>query len=124
MKKKDYNEIAKYEKAISEKFGPEAIQNPKKNWNDIKEKKYLKELEKFYKIKKVNHRHSDKEGFVVREKPQQVQRPERVCPVCDEFSFRATDDLYMNRYECCEACYIQFVEDREERWFSGWRPNK
>ena len=30
---------------------------------------------------------------------------------------------YMTKYECCFNCYIQYIEDREERWKSGWRPN-
>ena len=45
----DYNEIAKYEKAIKDKYGNEAIQNPKKNWDEQKEAKYLEELKAFYK---------------------------------------------------------------------------
>ena len=30
----------------------------------------------------------------------------------------------MIKYECCWTCNIQYVEGREERWRSGWRPNK
>jgi len=44
----DYNEIAKYEKAIKDKYGTEAIQNPKKLWDEDKEKAYLEDLKKFY----------------------------------------------------------------------------
>ena len=36
MTKKDLNEIAKIEKAIKKKYGSEAIQNPKANWNKEK----------------------------------------------------------------------------------------
>ena len=28
----------------------------------------------------------------------------------------------MNRFECCSQCYINYVEFREDRWNSGWRP--
>ena len=38
------------------------------------------------------------------------------------FSFSIHDDVYMLKYECCKSCYIRWVEDREERWESGWRP--
>ena len=38
--KKDLNEIAKYEIAISRKYGKEAIQHPKAEWDDEKEKEY------------------------------------------------------------------------------------
>jgi hypothetical protein len=49
---------------------------------------------------------------------------ERQCPVCDEYSFNQKDDLYMNKYKCCFKCYVQYVEGREERWKTGWRPNQ
>ena len=48
----------------------------------------------------------------------------RECPVCGLYSFHLKDDLYMHKFECCFKCYIQYVEGREERWKTGWRPNK
>ena len=39
MKDPDY--LIKVEKAIQEKYGDEAIQNPKETWNQDKENKYL-----------------------------------------------------------------------------------
>ena len=39
----DPNKIAAIEKAIAEKYGKETIQNPKGNWNEIKEKDYLEQ---------------------------------------------------------------------------------
>ena len=41
--KKDLDYIARLEKAIEEKYGKEAIINPKSNWTDEKEKQYLSE---------------------------------------------------------------------------------
>ena len=38
MKIDNLNEIAKYEKAIKEKYGSEAIKNPKSGWDENKEK--------------------------------------------------------------------------------------
>ena len=35
----DFDKIAKYEKAIKDKYGNEAIQNPKKNWDEEKDNK-------------------------------------------------------------------------------------
>ena len=35
---KNYDQIAAVEKAISEKYGDEAIQNPRANWNEEKRK--------------------------------------------------------------------------------------
>ena len=52
MANKNYNEIAKYEKAIKDKYGDEAIRNPKSGWDEEKEKSYLEELKSFTPTKK------------------------------------------------------------------------
>ena len=44
MSKKDLNYIAKLEKAISDKYGAETIQNPKSLWTQEKEKEYKKQI--------------------------------------------------------------------------------
>ena len=46
MTEKDYNFIAKVEQAIGDKYGEEAIQNPKANWSEEKEKEYLEQIKK------------------------------------------------------------------------------
>lgn len=120
--KKDLNEIAAIEKAIKDKYGEDAIQNPKKTWDEEKEKKYLQGLKEFYGKKNKSRRIEKKEGFIVKNK-KASNAQSRSCPVCGSYSFNAKDDLYMNKFECCFACYVQYVEDREERWKNGWRPN-
>ena len=121
---KDFDRIAKIEKAMSKKFGKESIVNPKSGWDDEKEKQYLEDLKQFY--SEESSQAEDKineDGFFV---TRNLINKEinRVCPVCETYSFSGKDDLYMNKFECCEKCYIQWVEDREERWKTGWRPNK
>jgi hypothetical protein len=118
----DLNKIAKIEQAIKEKYGDEAIQNPKKNWNQEKENKYLKDLNKFHNRHHADKETTQKEGFTIRQKKDK-QVTARECPVCNAYSFSFEDDLYMTKYECCFNCYVKYVEDREERWNSGWRPN-
>ena len=120
--KRELNEIAAIENAIKEKYGEEAIQNPKKSWDEEKERKHLKELKEFYKKKEKNRKLEEKEGFLIKNK--KASNPQsRTCPVCSSYSFHAKDDLYMNKFECCFDCFIQYVEGREERWKTGWRPN-
>ena len=46
MKRKDPNHIAQIEHAIAEQYGEEAVKNPKSNWNEEKEQKYLEQLKK------------------------------------------------------------------------------
>ena len=48
MSEKDLNKIAAIEKAISEKYGEEAIQNPRANWDEDKEKDYLQQMDYFF----------------------------------------------------------------------------
>ena len=48
----------------------------------------------------------------------------RVCSTCETYSFNSKDDIYMNKFNCCFQCYIQWVENREERWATGWRPRQ
>jgi len=124
MKNKDLNKIAKIEKAMSKKFGPESIVNPKSGWDNDKEKEYLEDLKEFYSEESRQEEDKiNKDGFFI---TRNLINKEinRVCPVCNTYSFSGKDDLYMNKFECCEKCYIQWVEGREERWLEGWRPNK
>ena len=123
MKKKDWDYIAKLEKAIAEKYGEEAVQNPAKFWDKEKEKEYLKELKEQV-ISDQSIRYEEKveiDGFFI---PKKLINKDtrRTCPTCGKYSFSAKDDVYMNKYECCYECFITYVEDREERWLNGWRP--
>ena len=122
--KKDLNQIAKIEKAMSKKFGKESIVNPKSRWNDEKEKEYLEDLKEFYseESKEAEDKINEDGFFITRNLIN--KEINRVCPVCETYSFSGKDDLYMNKFDCCENCYIQWVENREERWLDGWRPNK
>ena len=122
MKEKDLNKIASLEKAIKEKYGTEAIQNPKSSWDKEKEEKYLEELKSFHDRSKRSNTVEQEDGFVIKTR-KTAHQVERSCPVCDSYSFSARDDIYMVKFGCCQNCYIQYIEDREERWKSGWRPN-
>ena len=125
MSNKDWNNLAKIEQAISKKYGDDAIQNPKANWTDDKEKDYLIQIrkltEKEYSLLEKDEK-VELNGILV---PKKLLNKEsnRTCGVCSVYSFDVRDDVYMNKYDCCFKCYIQWVEDREERWQSGWRPN-
>ena len=47
-----------------------------------------------------------------------------ICSVCENKLRTVRDDIYMNKFDCCEKCFVDYVEDREERWLKGWRPNQ
>ena len=125
MKRTD-NQIAAIEKAIKEKYGKEAIAHPRSEWNDEKEQDYLEQIKQLDTKKKKVAQQNDKVengGFFISRKLLNKES-KRTCPVCETYSFEKKDDIYMNKFECCFNCYIQYVEGREERWLSGWRPEK
>ena len=61
MLDKDLNYIARVERAIAKKYGNEAIQNPRGNWDEEKEREYLKQIKLVHK-KEISRR--DKEGKI------------------------------------------------------------
>lgn len=124
---KDPNRIARIEKAIAQKYGAEAIENPRKYWNDEKEESYKEQLkilaEKERSFQESEEKH-EVNGILVSKKLINKEFVRRDCPVCETFSFSIKDDAYMSKYDCCYNCYVQWVEGREERWLTGWRPEK
>ena len=121
MKNKDLNYIAGLEKAIKQKYGEEAVQNPSSNWTPEKEKEYLQQL-KENKIKELAaDRVEEREGFLFSAKLIKKDS-KNVCDVCSNI-LKQQDMLYETKYECCRNCYIQYVENREERWKQGCRPD-
>jgi len=122
--KKDLTYIAKIEKAIADKYGEKAIQNPASFWDEEKEKDYLEQLKELEveRQEKVDYEEKvEVDGFFVSRKLINKET-NRSCPVCNKYSFSTNDDVYLNKYECCFSCYIKYVEGREKRWNKGWRP--
>tara|TARA_R110002126_G_scaffold33167_1_gene104026 strand:+ start:133 stop:495 length:363 start_codon:yes stop_codon:yes gene_type:complete len=106
--KKDSNYIAAVEKAIAEKYGKHTVQDFRSTWGSEKENDYLAQLNDTPKVNPPGKKKT----------PQST----RSCPICKTYSFSRRDDLYMNRFQCCFECHIDFVSHREETWLSGSRP--
>ena len=124
MRNKDPNYAVKVEQAIAKKYGDETVKNPKALWDDEKEQQYLDQLkESYYVDQDPDYDKTEVDGVFI---PSKLLKEEsrRSCPVCNTYSFKSNDDVYMTKFECCYKCYIQWVEGREERWKTGWRPNK
>ena len=126
MDKDKQEYIAKLEKAITQKYGEETINNPRRFWDKDKEKEYLsqsqEEQKKFAKLAESRDK-VEQDGFLINKKLL-IRDNNRTCPVCKIYSFHPRDDLYMNKFGACLTCYIQYIEDREDRWSTGWRPQK
>lgn len=123
---KDLNYIAALEKAISEKYGDSAIKHPKSEWTEEKEKQYLEQSKE--KLKKdassdITKEHIDLDGVLIAKKLINSNN-KRKCEYCNRYSFNRNDDVFFTKYETCYKCYVKYIEDREERWQQGWRPNK
>ena len=126
MKDKNLNKIAAVEKAISERYGDDTIQNPRANWDEEKEKEYLEQMKEFYKKIKKNEESQEKidiNGIKVSKKLLNRESLQS-CPVCGSFPKKSMDDVCLLKFECCSKCYIEYVEGREERWQNGWRPDE
>ena len=127
MTDKDPNYIPKLEKAIAKKYGADAVNNPRQFWDEEKEKRYLEQSQDLNKkFEKINDQTEkvDHGGFLINKKLLSRENIKRTCTVCEKYSFNLQDDLYINKFETCYICYIKWVEGREERWKTGWRPNK
>ena len=124
---KDWNLIAQIEKQIKEKYGDAAIKSPSQGWTDEQEEEHLEKLR--LAALKIRDSAREKEKVEVSEgvfvsKKLLTKESSRTCPVCGVYSFQRRDDLYMSKFSCCWSCYVDYVEGREDRWLSGWRPNK
>ena len=125
-KNKDPNFVAKVEQAIQKKYGKETVQHPKANWDESKEKDYLSQIEELsekQRKRKEKTEKVEKDGFLISKKLLNKES-NRTCEACNVYSFDLKDDAYMTKFGACHNCYIQYIEDREERWNSGWRPDK
>jgi ribosome modulation factor len=126
MNKQKQDYVAHLERAISQKYGSETIHNPQRLWDEGKEKEYIQqsqaEQKKFAKLAETQDK-VEQDGFLINKKLLNREH-NRTCPICEKYSFRSEDDLYMNKFEACFKCYIQYIEDREERWMNGWRPTR
>ncbi len=125
-KKKDPHYALKVEHAIVEKYGVEAVQHPQRDWSPEKEQEYLEQLKLLnQKLDKISEKLEKVEvQGVLMSKKLLNKDSNRSCPVCATYSFDTRDNVYMTKYSCCRKCYIQWIEGREERWATGWRPNK
>lgn len=114
--KGDIQYVEEVEKAIQKKYGKEAVQDPRANWDEAKEEEFLRQKKQQQKSKKTHKKEKkDVDGFLVSRKLLN-RKDTRTCPVCKKYSFEIKDDVYIKKFECCHNCFILHVEGREEQW--------
>jgi hypothetical protein len=124
--KKDLNYIAALEKAVAEQYGDSATINPRSLWTEEQEKEYKTYMQQI--LKQEFEREQTKEKLVDGEieisKNILKHEEQKTCPLCNKLLFNPKHSLYVKKFEACFSCYVTHIEDREERWLSGWRPNQ
>jgi len=121
---KDWDYIARLEKAIKQKYGDDAVQNPSKFWDEEKEKEYIEQLKELAKKQIDVDDRSEKieiDGFLVNKKLVNKDNKNN-CPICGTKVKLRDERIYLLRWQCCKTCYAQYVEFNWERWTEGWRP--
>jgi hypothetical protein len=124
--KKDIEYVSKVEKAIKDKYGEEATINPRSLWNEEKEREYLEQAkenaEKYYETEKDSDV-VENDGIFVSKKLL-TKKNSNSCPICKKYLTDISDSVYILKWDACKACYIKWIEDREQRWKNGWRPSR
>jgi len=126
MTKKEPDQIAALERAIAQKYGDEAITNPRASWDEDREKEYLQQMGEFYSKVKRNEEQQEKidiNGIKVSKKLLNRESL-KSCPVCGSFPKKSLDDVCLVKFDCCSFCYEKYIFGREDRWLKGWRPNE
>jgi len=123
---KNPNHIIELERSIKEKYGSEAIQNPKANWNTEKEQEFLSQLKELTKKEQELEQSSeiiDINGVLIPKKLFNGRTESKICIKCEKYSFKRNDDVYLTKFRTCFNCYIEFVEGREEKWLNKIEKN-
>ena len=124
--KRDIEYVSKIEKAIKDKYGEDATINPSSLWNEEKEKQYMEQVrenaEKYYNIEDETSIIED--NGVLLSKKLLSKSNATTCPVCSKYMPDIKDTVYINKWGACFSCFIEHIEDREQRWQSGWRPER
>lgn len=124
--KRDIEYIGKVEKAIKEKYGEEATINPRSLWDEQKEQEYLEQAKqnatKYYE-KDEDDDILENDGIFISKKLINKSNA-KSCPTCEKYLADNRDSVYILKWDCCYKCFINYVDGREERWQSGWRPER
>ena len=111
---KDLNYIQALEKAVKEKYGDLATQNPKHFWDETKEKDFIEQQKEFSAKKYKNEESREKvevDGVLL---PKKLinKNTSKECSICKKYSFDKRDDLYLNKFKACYRCYLCELEDK------------
>lgn len=102
------------EKEMVKKYGECILQDPEVFWDPQKEQRYRADIKKIKQEESlVVETEVAKEVFI---QNKLLINSKRLCFICDKNFFGYFDELYLNKFECCFKCYVQYVEGREDKW--------
>ena len=102
-KEKDLNYIVNIEKAIQDRWGDAAVENPASHWDDKKEKEYLKQLRERIQNEGPPSSTKEHEGILVTSKLFNNRRVDR-CPKCDTYKLSKRDKVLVKKVGHCQHC--------------------
>lgn len=113
---KNLNYIQALEKAVKEKYGDLATQNPKHFWDEEKEKQYIQQQKEVISKKYKNEESREKvevDGVLL---PKKLinKNIDKECSYCKKYSFDRRDDLYLNKFKACYRCYLCEIEEKNK----------
>jgi thioredoxin-related protein len=100
---------------VKEKYGKNAVRPIRDEWSSEEEEEYQAQKEEYEeRIKNIQN------------KKIIVYNGDDTCDYCGKLRiyFKIEDDVKIHKYGCCNTCYVNYIEDREDRWSEGWRPQK
>tara|TARA_B100000519_G_C14053945_1_gene348820 strand:- start:165 stop:533 length:369 start_codon:yes stop_codon:yes gene_type:complete len=105
MKEKDYEYIAKLERAISKKYGKITIQNPRSSWDERKEESFLRSVKNFY--QRINLSKDERGEY----KPH---LNDNRCEICQKHHYfmNLMDEVSFVRHRVCRSCFLNHIEGR------------
>ena len=124
--RRSLEQLGQIEHLLRQKYGEDAVVNPRQFWTEEKEEDFQKQLKESVENQQKIEENEDKvekDGVLISKRLLTYKNSES-CPVCEKYLTNTQDSVYLLKFKCCHQCYINYVEDRVERWKNGWRPTK
>lgn len=114
---KQLEQLSNLQIALIKRFGKEIIEPINSNWTKEDEAEFIRQIDEF-----------EEKLRILREQREEITlfNGEIECEFCGHIRalFKINDEVSMTKYGCCHRCYVKYVEGREERWQTGWRPER
>lgn len=103
------DDIAKLERAIEMKYGPDVLKHPRENWDENKEKKFIHDIKNYLATmeEKENNYNVEVKDNIEYVSKKTLSSQTRICCECSKYSISKVDDLYLKKLNICYKCYLK-----------------